>query len=167
MKRIFFFLAIATVLVCAIASCEDDSTTIVPGGSSVKGTVTFLNSGSWPSTGDVQVSIYATLPGNFIPNGPPDDFTDPITPGVGVYSYEFVGLDAGTYAAIYVSWRDPANPSGATLLGMYWTYIDSLGVAQSGPYVVPKAPGPKSVTISSSNLNVNDLDIVADINLVP
>ncbi|MBI4720210.1 MAG: hypothetical protein HY770_03105 [Chitinivibrionia bacterium] len=129
---------------------------------SVAGKVTFQ--GSWPSTGEVQVSIYSNLTAPYIPMGPPDAATDPITSGSSEYNYIIAGLDKGVYTAIYVGWRDPANPAGARLLGMYWVYEDSVGISASSGLPVA---APSSVTISSTSLNHTGLDIKADLDLAP
>ena len=168
MKRAFSLLALAaaTVLTIAtIASCGDDSSTNVVTGS-VSGTVTFQ--GTWPSTGHVQVSIFSNLsPPDYAPGGPPDGFTTPIAPNSTTYAYRIAGLDPGHYSAIYVGWRDAANPSGAVMIGVYWMYADSLGVVQSGPKVVPKTPGPAPIHLAEPSLNPDSLDIVADLDLTP
>jgi hypothetical protein len=134
------------------------------GTGSVVGTVTFR--GTWPGTGDVQVSIFSTLmtpPG--VPGGPPDAFTDPLNPATDfpTYNYKLEGLDPGEYAAIFVGWRDPANPTGAKLIGMYWIDPDSVGIAANG---LPKAPGPSSVSIDEGE-NKTGLDVTADLDLAP
>jgi hypothetical protein len=168
MKRIFGPLALAAVFAGAAAfpACEEDDnpTGSGPTTGSVSGTVSFT--GTWPSIGDVQVSIYSTLvtpPG--VPGGPPDAFTDPLDPATDfpTYDYTLAGLDPGDYAAIFVGWRDPANPPGAKLIGVYWVHVDSLGIAVTG---LPKDPGPAPVSIQAGD-KLTDLDIVADLDLAP
>jgi hypothetical protein len=168
MKRLFYVLAI-TALAAAVGvvpACDDDNNPIDGGPTtgSVSGTVTFA--GTWPSVGDVQVSIYSTImtpPG--VPTGPPDAFTDPLNPVTDfpTYDYTLKGLDPGDYAAIFVGWRDPTDPPGARLIGVYWIYVDSLGIAMSG---LPKDPGPAPVSVDAGD-NLTDLDIVADLDLAP
>ncbi len=170
MKRPFRLLAIAVVLATTLgmlSACDDDEDNPMDGGPTtgkVSGTVNFT--GTWPTTGDVQVSIYSTLmtpPG--VPGGPPDAFTEPLIPATDypTYNYTLEGLDPGDYAAIFVGWRDPANPSGAKLLGMHWIYVDSLGIAVSG---LPKAPGPTTISVDAGD-NITNLDIEADLGLIP
>jgi hypothetical protein len=168
MKRLLYSssLAVAIAAMCALAACDDDDNPANTGPTtgSVSGTVTFT--GTWPSVGDVQVSVYSTLitpPG--VPGGPPDGFTDPLNSATDfpTYDYNIAGLDPGDYAAIFVGWRDPADPPGAKLIGVYWIYVDSLGIAVSG---LPKAPGPTAVSIDAGD-NLTDLDIVADLDLAP
>ena len=171
MKRLFGFLAVlaaASSLALTIPACDDDDDNPVdpvPTTGTVSGTVTF--EGTWPSTGDVQVSIYSALqPPLYVPTGPPDAFTDPITGDPATYDYEFDGLDFGTYAGILVSWRDPNNPSSAQLLGMYWTYVDSVGIFDSGPFDgAPKPPYPTPVTVDVNNPVRENRDIRADLDL--
>ncbi len=157
----------ATALLAAFAACDDDDDNPTNGGpttGAVSGTVTFQ--GTWPTVGDVQVSMYSSIinpPG--VPGGPPDAFTDPLDSltAYPTYNYAFEGLDPGDYAAIFVGWRDPADPPGAKLIGVYWIYVDSLGIAVSG---LPKPPGPSSVSVDAGD-NLIDLDIVADLDLAP
>lgn len=171
MKRLFGFIgsaALITLALSTVPACDDDDDNPInpnPTTGTVSGTVTF--DGTWPSTGDVQVSIYSTLqPPLYVPTGPPDAFTDPIAGSPATYDYEFSGLEFGTYAGILVSWRDPVNPSGAQLLGMYWTYVDSVGIYDSGPFDgAPKPPYPTPVTVDASNAVRDNLDIRADLDL--
>lgn len=169
MKLPFRLLAtvVAMAAVIGISACNDDDnpTGGGPTTGTVSGTVTF--DGTWPSTGDVQVSIYSQLPPPFyVPMGPPDAFTNPITGSPTTYNYEMSGLTFGDYAGILVSWRDPANPSGAKLLGQYWVYVDSLGIVDGGPFDgTPKAPYPTPVTLNSATPKRGHLDIRADLSL--
>jgi hypothetical protein len=150
-------------LAALLGACDDDDNpTSVPKTGSVAGTITFQ--GAWPASGEVQVSIYSSLTPPWVPMGPPDAFTDPITGSPATYDYKMAGLDKATYAAIYVSWRDPQNPAASKLLGMYWAFADSVGInAQTG---LPHIP-PTAVTIDNANLNLTGLDITANLDLVP
>lgn len=168
MKRLFCVLLISAMaaLASVLPACDDDDDPMDGGPTTgkVSGTVSFT--GAWPSVGDVQVSIYSTLvtpPG--VPGGPPDAFTDPLIPATDypTYDYTLEGLDPGDYAAIFVGWRDPADPPGAKLIGVYWIHVDSLGIAMSG---LPKAPGPTGVSIDAGS-DITGLDIVADLGLIP
>ena len=166
MRRIFSVLAMMAFAAMA-GSCGDDNPADVAGAASVEGKVTFVNTGAWPASGDVQVSIYSVLPADQVPDRSPDAYTNPVTPGVSEYTFSLTGLEEGGYAAVYVSWRDPAVPGSATLLGMYWSYVDSLGIAWNGSKMAPKAPGPTTLNLSGSNLHRKGLDIVADLALSP
>jgi hypothetical protein len=150
-------------LIVLLSACEDgDNPTRVPTTGSIAGKVTFV--GDWPTTGEVQVSIYATLSPPWVPMGPPEAFTDPIQGTPSQFDYKMEGLDKATYTAIYVSWRDPQNPAASRLLGMYWAFEDSVGIhAQSGLPVEQ----PTAVAIDNANLNHIDLNITADLDLAP
>jgi hypothetical protein len=167
MKRVFSVspLAAAVVLAAAVGACGDDSNPTDGGGAgSVSGKVTFVG-GPWPATGEVQVSIYSSLtPPDYAPTGPPDAFTNPIAPTI-EYNYRLDGLDNGSYAGVLVSWRDPANPSGARMLGLYWIYPDSVAIEPGG--LAAKAPGPTTIVINSTNPSHPGLDITADLDLAP
>lgn len=171
MKRLMYFGALAVAIAAIMAvipACDDEDTPTNTGPTtgSVSGTVTF--EGTWPSTGDIQVSIYSTLaPPYYVPMGPPDAFTDPIAGSPATYDYSMTGLDFGTYAGVYVSWRDPTNPSNAKLLGMYWVYVDSLGIVDDGSMLdgTPKPPYPATLTLNAGNAVHSGLDIRADLEL--
>jgi hypothetical protein len=164
MKHAFSLLL---VLGCCVllSACGDDDPAAT-GNGSVSGTVTFLNSASWPATGDVQVALYSNLTApDYVPTGAPDAFTNPVTPGVATYNYELGGLDNGTYAGVLVSWRDPANPGGARLLGMHWIYVDSVAIDDATGTAKP--PGPTPVAITDAAPAHPGLDILADLGLAP
>ncbi len=160
MKRLFSWLAI-TVFAASLgftAACGDDDPA-GPTTGTVSGTVTFQ--GEWPSIGDVQIALYASLP----PMGPPDASTDPIAQTTS-YNYSFVGLDPATYDGIVVSWRDPSQPPGtpgaAYTIGMYWADEDSVAVDAGGnPTVMPQ---PITVTAGS---NQTGRDMVANLDVAP
>jgi hypothetical protein len=160
MKRSFGALLIL-VLTLVAAGCGDDNPA-APNTGSVSGTISFT--GTWPSTGNIQVSIYSNLTPPYIPMGAPDAFSDPIAGPVTSFDYQLDGLAMGTYSAIYVGWRDPANPSGARLIGMYWTTPGDPGI--DGTTGLPSAP-PSTIVINSGSLNHSGLDITADMDLIP
>lgn len=152
-----FAMAVAlAATVGMISACNDDNNPTMPTTGSLSGTVTFQ--GTWPTTGQVQVSLFATLP----PMGPPDAYTDPITPGTS-YAYRFDGIDPAAYAGIVVGWLDPNLPPGSEkILGMYWADEDSVAVDVSGnPQVAPK-----SVTVVAGQ-NKGGLNMVANLDVAP
>lgn len=159
MKRRFRVFATALAGAAAVvlmAACEDDKNPAKPTTGSIAGTVTFR--GTWPSTGQVQVSLFA----NFPPTGPPDAYTDPIAPGA-TYDYRFDGLDPATYPAVVVGWLDPALPPGSEeILGMYWAFVDSVAVDGSGN---PRG-NPVPVTVRAGEVAGNR-DILADLDVAP
>ncbi|HXV13443.1 MAG TPA: hypothetical protein VEC56_04495 [Candidatus Krumholzibacteria bacterium] len=160
MKRLFYPLAIAglAMTLAFLPACDDDDDNPMGGGpttGTVAGTVTF--EGTWPSVGNVQISVYSTYP----PMGPPDAFTDPIPAGTS-YDYSIAGLDPGDYAAILVGWRDPADPPGAKVIGMYWAFVDSVAVDGNGDPVGP----PSAVTVEAGQTESN-LDITANLDVAP
>jgi hypothetical protein len=159
--KITAILAVVAGLIVLGGCDEDENNPVTPGPTTgtVAGTVTFT--GSWPATGEVQVSIYSSLSAPWVPMGAPDAFTDPITSGSMTYDYSMPGLDKGDYMAIYVSWRDPAVPAASKLLGMYWSNPAASGIAPSG---LPVAQ-PTGVTINDATLNHTGLNITADLDL--
>lgn len=165
MNRTVKVLTIAMVVfTLALVSCKssNEPTQTTPTTGSVSGKVTFV--GTWPATGEVQVGIYANLQPPYIPMGPPEAFSDPIPAGTMEYDYKLEGLEKGTYTAIYVSWRDPANPAASKILGMYWAHPDSVGIDTSTGFTVP-VTAPTSITIDDNNLDWSNLNIKADLGL--
>jgi len=158
MKLPFRILAIAVVLTATlgILACGDDDNPAMPTTGNIAGTVTFQ--GTWPTTGQVQVSLFSSWP----PTGPPDAFTNPITPGAS-YDYAFNGLDPASYPAVVVGWLDPNLPPGSEeILGMYWQFVDSVAVDGSGtPRGLPKA------VVVAAGLTKGNVDMVADLDVAP
>jgi hypothetical protein len=157
MKRRFHFLAIAVALAASIVmlACEDDEDPAGPATGSIAGTITFQ--GTWPTTGNVQLSVFSAFP----PTGAPDAFTDPISPTAS-HDYQIDGLEPGEYAAVVIGWRDPADPPGAKTIGMYWAFVDSVAVDGSGN---PRG-FPVPVTVRAGETQ-NNVDMVADLDVAP
>jgi len=157
MKRAFrqFLLpAVAMITVICLISCgkDNNSTGNAPTGS-LSGTITFRD--VWPATGNVYVTVNSTYP----PSSAPDAFTSPIPVGVRTFDYSLSGVEVGTYIAILIGWR--GGPGDDKCIGMYWTYIDSLGVAADCSSV---PPGPSPVTVRKGE-DTPDIDMVADLGL--
>jgi hypothetical protein len=119
MKRVLSLRIAAALCVTALAlvGCGDDGPTSGDPANtgSVSGTVTFT--GTWPVSGDVQVAVYSELP----PTRAPDGYTSPLNGATDYPTYDFkiAGLDAGTYAGIIVTWRDPSDTSSSRIIGQY------------------------------------------------
>ena len=156
MKRLLYSVSVAVAIAAAssLPACDDDDPA-APTTGSISGTVTF--EGTWPSGGQVQVSLFSEWP----PTGPPDAFTDPITPGA-TYNYRFDGLDPATYPALVVGWLDFGPPLTEKVLGYYWADEDSVAVDGSGnPQVLPLA-----VTVKAGE-SKSSLDMVANLDVAP
>lgn len=154
MRRVLFMMAPA-LLMAAVMACGDDDdngTGTGPTGS-ISGSVTFRN--TWPATGDVYVTIYSEYP----PTTAPDAFTSPIPSGVRTFDYTLPGIEVGTYAAVLIGWR--GGPGNDKCIGMYWQYVDSLGVAAD---CGSQPPGPSPVTVTKGGTAI-DIDMVADLDL--
>ncbi len=158
-QLLMFFLVM--MLAVATVGCSEESTEPTPTTGTISGKITF--DGTWPTTGNVQVSVYTTVaPPAYVPAGPPEQSSDPIAEGT-EYNFSFEGLDFSSYAAVFVSWRDPANPAGALLLGMYQADASNSGMNAFG---LPVAE-PTAITLSADNADVSNIDIKADFNLLP
>ena len=151
-------LVLALASIAAAVSCGDDDTPAGTGPTgSMSGTIQFR--GPWPATG----SIYVTVNSIYPPTGAPDAFTNAITPAMltpqRTYEWKLTGIEAGTYDAILIGWR--GGPGDDRCIGMYWEYVDSLGVAQDCSSV---PPGPKPVQVKK-DVDTPGVDMVADLQL--
>jgi hypothetical protein len=121
----------------------------------ISGTLTFT--GTWPTKGNIQVSMWTSWP----PAGPPAAFSSPLTPGVATQTYKISGLNKGPYSVITVGWRDPADPTGAKVIGVY-SANDILGVDCKGQFTVQPLP----VEIADGQLNFTNVNIRANLDLL-
>ncbi len=122
----------------------------------ISGTVTFI--GTWPQIGEVQVSAWTDWP----PMGPPAAASDPFQPGKNVQTYKIEGLSKGKYPVITVGWRDPSNPAGAKVLGVYWANKDSVGVKADG---ISFVGNPIPIEITDEKLVWTNIDMKANLDL--
>lgn len=157
-SRIFSLVALAAMMLFVSACSDDDNPTNAPEFGSVAGRVTFV--GSWPSVGDVQVSIWTSWP----PAGPPSAATNPIPSASTTYDYKIEGLNKGTYKALTVGWRNPANPAGAKVLGLYLNDANNTGVlgidSATGRQMLAT---PITIEISDAKMIWTGLNIKADL----
>jgi len=158
-NKLFPFAALAAVMLLVGACSDDKNPTKVPEFGSVEGRVTF--DGTWPSSGDVQVSIWASWP----PAGPPSGATSPIASGSTIYDYRLEGLSKGTYKALTVGWRDPANPAGARVLGIYLNDPNNTGVTVDPTTHAPSFATPLTIDISNAKTDFTGLNVKADLAL--
>lgn len=152
MKRVLLLLVLIA-LVASLSCGDDDNGTGTGPTGSIAGTITFRN--TWPASGNV----YVTINSNYPPTGAPDAFTNPIAPGVRTYDYTLGGIEVGSYVAVLIGWR--GGPGNDKCIGMYWQYVDSLGVAAD---CSSQDPGPSSVTVAK-DATTQDIDMVADLDL--
>ena len=148
----------------ALMGCsEDDSPTETSEFGEVSGTITFV--GTWPSAGDVQVSIWSQLSEDGQPFMAPDRNTEPLArPEGNTAAYKIQELSKATYLAVTVGWRDPDNPmAGGKVLGVYWAQADSVGADREGLIAVTPTP----IEISDDRLVWSNIDIKANLDVVP
>lgn len=161
MKCKSFFCVLALAVFVIFTACSDDTNPVkVPDFGTVSGRVTF--SGAWPSVGDVQVSIWTSWP----PAGPPASASAVIAKGSTTYDYKLEGLNKGEYKALTVGWRDPANPAGAKVLGIYWSNTDSSGVSVDPVTLRPSYASPTVININDAKIDWTNTNIKADLTLV-
>ncbi len=125
MGRTIFGLLCLAGLVAGCTETNDDL-----GGdelASIRGTVTLT--GDWPTTGEIQVSLFSQwhteMAVNVAPQGPPSYATEQLnspTPAgqTHVLAYEILDITPGTYPSLVVGWRD-GGQSGLDepVLGLY------------------------------------------------
>lgn len=157
MKCKSLFCLLALVGLMFLTACSDDENPVKPRDfGTVSGQVTFT--GAWPSFGDVQVSIWTSWP----PAGPPEKASDPIAAGTTTYNYKLEGLNKGEYKALTVGWRDPANPTTAKVLGLYWANSDSSGVSSLPPFYAT----PTTINLNDAKIDWTNANIKADLSIV-
>lgn len=137
--------------------CSDDKNPVQSSTTTeVSGTVTF--NGTWPTKGNIQVSLWTSWP----PTTAPAAFSAPLTPGVATQSYKIAGLSKGSYAVITLGWRDPADPTGAKVIGVYSANNTLSGVDCKGDFTVAPLP----VEISDNNLKATNVNLVANLDIL-
>lgn len=152
------FLAVVSVVLflAFILGCSEEQNPVQSQTSGeISGTVTFT--GTWPAKGNIQVSMWTSWP----PAGPPAAFSAPLTPGVATQTYKISGLNKGPYSVITVGWRDPADPTGAKVIGVY-TGNDVLSVDCAGQFTFPALP----IEIADGKLTVTNVDIRANLDIL-
>jgi len=155
-----FRILITTSLVLCMAfvfGCSEEKNPVQSSTTTeISGTVTF--NGAWPAKGNIQVSLWTSWP----PAGPPAAFSAPLTPGVATQTYKISGLSKGPYAVITVGWRDPADPTGAKVIGVYSANSTLSGVDCKGDFTVAPLP----VEISDSNPKATNINLVANLDIL-
>ncbi|MGH7455654.1 MAG: hypothetical protein ACRENG_30140 [bacterium] len=153
-NRTLVAMAILVIMVFFLGCSDDKNPVQADQFGEVSGTITFV--GTWPSKGDIQVSMWTSWP----PTGPPAAFTSPLTPGVLTQTYKISGLSKGPYSVITVGWRNPADPTGAKVIGVY-SGNDILGVDCKGQFTVQTFP----IEISDAKLKWSDVNIRANLDI--
>ncbi|MCA9744089.1 MAG: hypothetical protein H6695_00785 [Deferribacteres bacterium] len=158
MKRTAVLLGLALALFSFIfTACKDDKNPVaVNEFGEISGTVNFV--GAWPAAGDVQVSIWSSWP----PAGPPAAASDALTSNNNSATYKLDGLQKGTYPVMTVGWRDPQNPTGAKVIGIYWAQSDSLGVDASGNVTA----APQAIVIDNSQMVYSNVVVKANLDII-
>ncbi|MDQ7052472.1 MAG: hypothetical protein Q9P14_06110 [candidate division KSB1 bacterium] len=92
MKRhnLVMLLAVLGVALLNLGCGKDDNPVKTEEFGEISGTVTFV--GTWPQTGEIQVSIWASWP----PMGPPAAASTAFQSGQNVQTYKIDGLSKGT-----------------------------------------------------------------------
>ncbi len=157
MKRYSTVITVLLVSAFILLGCEKDATGPEEDEfGSLSGTVNFI--GTWPTNGEIQISVYSSFP----PAGPPDYFTEPLTE-TSSYSYKIEGITKGNYPAVVVGWRDPADPTGAKLIGFYFQDPENVAVDANGNPTV----NPLSLTIASGSMHHENINIKANLDVAP
>jgi hypothetical protein len=157
MNRALTALPCLVLMAFFVACSEDENPVQTEQFGEVSGTVTFV--GTWPSIGDVQVSMWTSWP----PAGPPAAASAKFASGMAKQTYKIEGLNKGTYQVVTVGWRDPANPAAAKVLGIYWARNDSLAVDGTGRQL--QGVQPIAIEISDAKLKWTNVDIKANLDI--
>ncbi len=154
-------LLVAGLLAFPLMSCSSGGSTSAPEPEpgALEGTVTL--SGTWPSTGEVRVSLHRTL-ADGIPNSRPIASYRIASPAPQA-TYRFDGVTAGNYAAVVVEWLDPDDYYPPRLIGAYWAFEDSVCIDGAG---YPRPSGPLAVGIDAGSTR-GGVNIRADLDLAP
>jgi hypothetical protein len=136
---------IASILLLAFLTSCSDSTSSSEEFGTVSGTVTFT--GTWPATGEIQVSIWSAWP----PAGPPAQASEVFTVGENEQTYKIEGLTKGEYPVVTLGWRDPADPANAKTIALY-----------SDPVTF----APISIEISDKQMTWKNIDFQADLSVL-
>jgi hypothetical protein len=154
-NRILVAMTIVVVMAFFLGCSDDKNPAQTQQYGEVSGTVKLV--GTWPAAGNVQVSIWANWPPTTAPAGASAVFA----PGQNTQTYKIEGLNKGSYPVVTVGWRDPANPAGAKVLGIYWANSDSVGVADgrgitlSGVQALPINVADGNMTFTNINIKGN------------
>lgn len=161
-RRFLLPILLLAALSVFLVACGGDDNPVTPTQQygSVSGTVTFV--GNWPASGEIQVSIWPSWP----PAGPPSAATLPISQTV-TYNYKIEGLNRGTYQALAVGWRNPANPTAARVLGLYINDPNNSGVSIDTATGRPTYATPAPIVISDAKMDHTGLNIKADFAFAP
>jgi len=139
-----------------IIGCDNGTGPETPESATISGTITFT--GTWPTDGDITVSLSAPWP----PAGPPTAYeliTEADLSSDNTYTYTFENITFSTYGGVSVAWEDPENDDDAT--NKYF-----LG-ASSGTYPYMETYGagvdPDPITVSSTEYALSTVDISANL----
>tara|TARA_Y100000590_G_C15713605_1_gene1011131 strand:+ start:767 stop:1204 length:438 start_codon:yes stop_codon:yes gene_type:complete len=136
-----------------IIGCDNSTAPETPESATISGTITFT--GTWPTSGEVTVSLNAMWP----PQGAPAAYAVITSSDVvnDTYTYTFENVTFGTYPAIAVAHDNGSgNPATSkTVLGAY----GGSAIAYFGDAT--------STTVSTTEYTVTGLNFTSDLSLVP
>ena len=154
--RILLMMSLVFFMVLVLGCSDDNNPMQSSNTTEVSGTITF--NGAWPTKGNIQISLWTSWP----PAGPPAAFSAPLTPGVNKQTYKLTDIKKGPYAVITVGWRDPADPTGAKVIGVYSANNTLSGIDCKGDFTVAPLP----VEITDSNPKATNVNLVANLDVL-
>ena len=139
--------SIVSLFILFWVSC-DSPIESTPESATISGTITFTNTDSWPTEGDVTVSLSSDWP----PSGAPAAYAVITSSNLtsDSYNYEFTAVPFGTYS-IAVAWENPDETYNSTC-------NKSILGAIGGEYPFTTIG---SLTTNTTNYNVTDNDFNA------
>jgi hypothetical protein len=159
-SRIFSVLSLSAILLFVGACSDDDNPANTPTLGTVSGRVTFA--GTWPATGNVQVSLFDKWP----PQAAPYQASPVIPANSTTYDFKFEGLAKNTYPAVVVGWRNPADPNPATasrVIGIYINDATNTGITITGGQ--PSFATPVPIAINDAKMIWTGVDLKGDLGL--
>ena len=143
---------------CLIA-CDNSTESTLPEKGTIYGTISFL--GDNCPTNNLSIGIYT----NWFPTGPPAAFTTINSDSIINNSYDYIisDIEFGTYEAVFVAWQDINTVNEASgqnqqyTLGLYGSTFD---------YTTNNLSTPLIITLSTTDYEINNIDITASCNLI-
>ncbi len=159
--RIFSLIALAAISLFIVSCSDDNNPANVPTTGTISGRVTFV--GTWPSVGNVQVSLFDKWP----PQAAPYQASAVIPPNSSTYDFNFEGIAKSTYPAVVVGWRNPNDPNPATssrVIGIYINDATKTGITVAGGQ--PTFDTPVPIVISDTKMIWTGVDLRGDLSFV-
>ena len=132
-----------------------DENPMTPENGSISGVIGF--SGAWPETGNISISLNTSWPEV---TGAPYAFTTIVFDDLdqdNLYSYRFENVTFRIYEGLIVSWKDPYDDADST---------NQHAIGGYGGTAEDEFKDTGSITVSSSDYEISNLNFSADLDLI-